>query len=397
MIVFLEPIYNTYLSLNNITDNSGQLQYLTIFTFLMSILLYIESIITELKSIPFLHIKIFVCTIITLLLYMLSGAIYEDMPQGYTSSMLRFGSSCVAALLGGIMINQYGKLNTVCKILPWITVLITISVGFYGYSGASMVKEDDFGWNYQNISYCMADCFLFNSFVLFFLKNRNESMPIISHIKTIIITLCIIANAFLCINGGGRGANILLLLSFVLVLYRLILNKDKKNLYFTATISLILVVFFYVSNHLSLWDSDGFYRATHIFEYNTETRESSYSDAIYYWTESPLWGYGIGSIWHTVGFYSHNLFCDWLAEGGVMLFLLMLFITAKSFRNLFYATNINPNYYFAIFYGFTGFVMLLFSGYWFDCEAVWFTIGAAFAYKSEPPNEFYPYSETNHE
>ena len=94
---------------------------------------------------------------------------------------------------------------------------------------------------------------------------------------------------------------------------------------------------------------------------------------------SPIFGYGIGSIWHTVGHYSHNFFTDVLAEGGMIGFLLMFFLLFKALVRIYKFSIVDKNLVLVMFYSFTGLIMLMFSAYWFDNEQFWFLMGAAWS------------------
>ena len=64
-------------------------------------------------------------------------------------------------------------------------------------------------------------------------------------------------------------------------------------------------------------------------------RERLYRLAFQAFEESPIVGQGIGSIWYTVGYYSHNLVMDLLAETGIIGTTIFLYLLLKTFLGLY--------------------------------------------------------------
>ena len=374
LLFFMNPLYNTYLSLRGISQESGQLQYICIALFIFSLVFYFKWYIFGPNKITWRQVRIFVAMFIIGFLYYLSGVIYHDMPHGYYAAFLYWGSMGISAVLAGIMINRIDRLIEVSKLLPIFTIFTTIIVSIYAYNGSEMVRNNDYNWNYQSISYFMANCFLFNAYYLFFFKNTKS---FITKIIKIAVSITMVANLFLKLNAGGRGATVLIIFSIFYLLYYLLRNHIIKPHNLILICLAFILIFIYIANSFNLWESSGFDRVTHMLQYNTETRENSYTIAIQYWTMSPFIGYGVGSIWHTVGFYSHNLFCDLLSESGVIGTSIILSLLIISLTRIYKLTRLYNEYMLILFYSFTGLIMLMFSSYWISNETFWFILSAA--------------------
>ena len=103
--------------------------------------------------------------------------------------------------------------------------------------------------------------------------------------------------------------------------------------------------------------------------------------------ESPVWGNGVGSIWWTVGFYSHNMFMDILAETGVVGGLFFVYIIMKTIWRLMISSKPHP-IYILIFIVFSGaLVHNMFSGYWVSAIKLFFV--CSFVYSLPKRKRFF--------
>ena len=377
-IVFFDNIYNTILSVSGIYDNSGQMKYLCIGIFAIALFLYLPKYVLANLSIRRAHIKLYIWTAIIISLYCLSGLIYSGMPQEYTSSLLRVGSSCFAASLCGLMLSDSDDgADYLTMLLPFFTIALTIIVFVFAFSPFIMIKDSDYGWNYQSISYCMAYCFVLNAYCL--ITKPTSINNFLAAFRNVMIAVTMFANVYLCLNAGGRGATVLLLLSIVFLcifsLKRKLISCSRLLILFLIFVGCILII----SNYMDLWSSDGFYRVTHMLERNTEEREKSYSDALHFWLSSPIFGYGVGSIWHTVGFYSHNFLTDMLAETGLLGICILGVVLIPAFVRVYLHSKYDSKSLFVIFYFSCDLIMHCFSGYWITSEALWLMLGYSFS------------------
>ena len=278
MIFFMMPLFNTYLSIRGIHQESGQLQYFCILLFVLAIVFFIKFYVIGEGHLSYRHFLIFGGMIAVGVLYCLTGAIYGNMPRGYYSALLYWGSMCISSVLAGIMINDRSRLVEVSRLIPFFTIFTTLSVAFFAYLGADMVYDNDFNWNYQSISYFMARCFLFNAYYLFFFKENIRTRY--NKIIKLLVFITMIANLFLELNAGGRGATVLIVFAIIYLLSYLVINKILSLPKVLLSAIFFLIIFIILANHLNLWESSGFHRVTHMLEYNTETRENSYSLAL---------------------------------------------------------------------------------------------------------------------
>ena len=86
----------------------------------------------------------------------------------------------------------------------------------------------------------------------------------------------------------------------------------------------------------------------------------------------------LGSDFMTWGFYSHNIFVDFLAETGIIGFVLFVTLFIWIVKTLLKQCFIDEYYIFIMCIGLYGLVMVLFSGYWISMYQIWMLMGVAY-------------------
>ena len=132
-----------------------------------------------------------------------------------------------------------------------------------------------------------------------------------------------------------------------------------------------------LANRLNVFNTVGAERVIDTLT-TDEYRVKYWRDALNVFGESPLWGHGVGSIWWTVGFYSHNIVTDLLAETGIIGAGIVLFIIVSCFvsgikRSRHYSLDL---FMLIMFAG----VMteVSFSGYWISSPKIFLMFGYVF-------------------
>lgn len=313
------------------------------------------------------------CAII-ILLYFSTRCFYDEVNNRYTSYFLSMGVRFIPAVLTGMYMLSHDDIMKKVEyaLLPFI-LLYTItlaSVAFTANIGVNIAQtfNTDF-LNYQSISYYSIFAFGFNMYLIVQCSNSYTRYR-----RYILIALAIL-QVIITIMAGGRGAFVL---GCVFTLYFAL-----KHITFSKLISYILIgLAVLLTINAILSDNEifkmGFERIFNFFG-NTETigtdnRWIRWNLAWNAFTKSPVFGHGLGSVFYEVGFYSHNIFTDMLCEGGVVLFLIFIFVLMKFIRaSQILITEDYRNEIIVIVF-LCSFVMNSFSGYYLSDTGIWLSL-----------------------
>ena len=313
------------------------------------------------------------CAII-ILLYFSTRCFYDEVNNRYTSYFLSMGVRFIPAVLTGMYMLSHDDIMKKVEyaLLPFI-LLYTItlaSVAFTANIGVNIVQtfNTDF-LNYQSISYYSIFAFGFNMYLIVQCSNSYTRYR-----RYILIALAIL-QVIITIMAGGRGA-------FVLGCV-FTLNFALKHITFSKLISYILIgLAVLLTINAILSDNEifkmGFERIFNFFgnteAIGTDNRWIRWNLAWNAFTKSPVFGHGLGSVFYEVGFYSHNIFTDMLCEGGVVLFLIFIFVLMKFIRaSQILITEDYRNEIIVIVF-LCSFVMNSFSGYYLSDTGIWLSL-----------------------
>lgn len=310
------------------------------------------------------------CAII-ILLYFSTRCFYDEVNNRYTSYFLSMGVRFIPAVLTGMYMLSHDDIMKKVEyaLLPFI-LLYTItlaSVAFTANIGVNIAQtfNTDF-LNYQSISYYSIFAFGFNMYLIVQCSNSYTRYR-----RYILIALAIL-QVIITIMAGGRGAFVL---GCVFTLYFAL-----KHITFSKLISYILIgLAVLLTINAILSDNEifkmGFERIFNFFgnteAIGTDNRWIRWNLAWNAFTKSPVFGHGLGSVFYEVGFYSHNIFTDMLCEGGVVLFLIFIFVLMKFIRaSQILITEDYRNEIIVIVF-LCSFVMNSFSGYYLSDTGIW--------------------------
>ena len=313
------------------------------------------------------------CAII-ILLYFSTRCFYDEVNNRYTSYFLSMGVRFIPAVLTGMYMLSHDDIMKKVEyaLLPFI-LLYTItlaSVAFTANIGVNIAQtfNTDF-LNYQSISYYSIFAFGFNMYLIVQCSNSYTRYR-----RYILIALAIL-QVIITIMAGGRGAFVL---SCVFTLYFAL-----KHITFSKLISYILIgLAVLLTINAILSDNEifkmGFERIFNFFgnteAIGTDNRWIRWNLAWNAFTKSPVFGHGLGSVFYEVGFYSHNIFTDMLCEGGVVLFLIFIFVLMKFIRaSQILITEDYRNEIIVIVF-LCSFVMNSFSGYYLSDTGIWLSL-----------------------
>ncbi len=313
------------------------------------------------------------CAII-ILLYFSTRCFYDEVNNRYTSYFLSMGVRFISAVLTGMYMLSHDDIMKKVEyaLLPFI-LLYTItlaSVAFTANIGVNIAQtfNTDF-LNYQSISYYSIFAFGFNMYLIVQCSNSYTRYR-----RYILIALAIL-QVIITIMAGGRGAFVL---GCVFTLYFAL-----KHITFSKLISYILIgLAVLLTINAILSDNEifkmGFERIFNFFgnteAIGTDNRWIRWNLAWNAFTKSPVFGHGLGSVFYEVGFYSHNIFTDMLCEGGVVLFLIFIFVLMKFIRaSQILITEDYRNEIIVIVF-LCSFVMNSFSGYYLSDTGIWLSL-----------------------
>lgn len=313
------------------------------------------------------------CAII-ILLYFSTRCFYDEVNNRYTSYFLSMGVRFIPAVLTGMyMLSHDDIMKKVEYALQPFILLYTItlaSVAFTANIGVNIAQtfNTDF-LNYQSISYYSIFAFGFNMYLIVQCSNSYTRYR-----RYILIALAIL-QVIITIMAGGRGAFVL---GCVFTLYFAL-----KHITFSKLISYILIgLAVLLTINAILSDNEifkmGFERIFNFFgnteAIGTDNRWIRWNLAWNAFTKSPVFGHGLGSVFYEVGFYSHNIFTDMLCEGGVVLFLIFIFVLMKFIRaSQILITEDYRNEIIVIVF-LCSFVMNSFSGYYLSDTGIWLSL-----------------------
>lgn len=313
------------------------------------------------------------CAII-ILLYFSTRCFYDEVNNRYTSYFLSMGVRFIPAVLTGMYMLSHDDIMKKVEyaLLPFI-LLYTItlaSIAFTANIGVNIAQtfNTDF-LNYQSISYYSIFAFGFNMYLIVQCSNSYTRYR-----RYILIALAIL-QVIITIMAGGRGAFVL---GCVFTLYFAL-----KHITFSKLISYILIgLAVLLTINAILSDNEifkmGFERIFNFFgnteAIGTDNRWIRWNLAWNAFTKSPVFGHGLGSVFYEVGFYSHNIFTDMLCEGGVVLFLIFIFVLMKFIRaSQILITEDYRNEIIVIVF-LCSFVMNSFSGYYLSDTGIWLSL-----------------------
>lgn len=313
------------------------------------------------------------CAII-ILLYFSTRCFYDEVNNRYTSYFLSMGVRFIPAVLTGMYMLSHDDIMKKVEyaLLPFI-LLYTItlaSVAFTANIGVNIAQtfNTDFLY-YQSISYYSIFAFGFNMYLIVQCSNSYTRYR-----RYILIALAIL-QVIITIMAGGRGAFVL---GCVFTLYFAL-----KHITFSKLISYILIgLAVLLTINAILSDNEifkmGFERIFNFFgnteAIGTDNRWIRWNLAWNAFTKSPVFGHGLGSVFYEVGFYSHNIFTDMLCEGGVVLFLIFIFVLMKFIRaSQILITEDYRNEIIVIVF-LCSFVMNSFSGYYLSDTGIWLSL-----------------------
>ena len=330
---------------------------------------------------------VFSILILTTILF--SGFLSGATDNSYYLQFVVFGIP--SALVG----MYYGRQGSVAYFVKWldiffIIIAISIFISFPQFYASRLVGEMYYS---QTLSYEASFVLLLD---LYLLADKNRSQHFVFTNKKLYKGLCIIIMPLLflvIVLSGGRGGFITLLVGLLVFPFCHKVPSKKIFGYLLGIVILSLILSPFILKLLgpsvSNFASESFGR---IFSYisggkidlsQTSGRDEILKKAFVLIDNKPILGYGLFNYIKALGTYPHNIFVEWLLQGGLLLFSVGMIITIVFYKKLINLLRSNTDVVvlFPIFiYPLTE---LLFSGTWTTNPYLWFSLFFVLNYKSK--------------
>lgn len=346
---------------------------------IMRMLLFIITVLSLFFYVLYGHTnkddKVWITMAVFGLLFYSTRYLYGYSNEGYQGQFLRWGSDCVSACLIGMTLMKVKDYSYIHKILPLICIILTPF--FVRNTLENAVDQGqmilDSGMSYQSVAYNLAIIFCISLYYAFI--NRNYTPKLVRFI----MILCMPIYAVSCCMSGGRGGVVLLvvyivLMGILMLRYRLI-TKTKLSF----IIILGAASFLFLANHLGLWTSAGFERTSGLL--SDDDRFLFWKQMWVYIVDNNFIGYGLGGDYYTYGFYTHNIFIDFLLETGILGSIILIVIFYRNYKLILQNSYSDEMFVLLLIISVYGLVMNIFSGYWITTYTHWLILGVAMTYK----------------
>lgn len=322
-------------------------------------------------------------SIITLF-YTLTGHIYKNYSDKYDSFFLVIiGQAFPTAVTAAIVACNINTQNYIKRAALFVAFLFTIVSLISAFMPSSMTSGGymltDSGLNYQQNSYLSAYATSLSLFYLFSKNNVNWFFPFNCQIFTYIPYILIILNFLTILISGGRGGLALFVILFFFTFYMVIRKKKLGSRHiFKYTLFLLFIgILGYLCVQYAIntsIETSGFERiVTTIHEGDNSGRDEIREDAFRKFSDSPIIGHGLGSVFFEIGEYSHNIFTDILVDAGFLGLFIFIGVIFCVVRKSLLFTNINSTDVIWLYIFIDGFIMSLFSGYYIaSMPIIWF-------------------------
>lgn len=300
----------------------------------------------------------------------------------FVSYFLSYGATSIPACIVGMHMARGNFEPAIIKYLPYFTFVIVAIVGYTVFnaylSGVWLSSNDSNLFNYQNGSYYLSFCYSY-CFVSVFFKELKIAPDARWKwwMMIVLMLICVIG----CLAAGGRGAFVYLIVITFYLVYRLSQRRGNKHTNSQWLFLIVAISLFLVANSLNVFESSGLGRIIGTLT-EDDTRKELWRKALNSFYDSPLIGNGIGSIWWTVGFYSHNMLTDLLSETGIVGTAIVVWALISIFIQLARRSKTSWLDMFVLVVFLGALVQATFSGYWLASPKLFFAYGYVFGLRN---------------
>lgn len=331
-----------------------------------------------------------------LIIYMIDGYV-----QGYATNLVYLKMVCFSFPATCLALNMKEH-NALAHMMKWLDLFLPL----FALSFVRMViniylsrLEGESTYD-QNASYMIAFCFLIALFTL----RYNDQYPKFSFLdkkwyrvfKYGLFPYLIVMAFF----AGGRGA-------FVTILVGLLFNIDLlKNLsretikkiilgfVFGVILIIILLAWFDKNGEIAEFFLLSAQRITALVDFQnmdtsnaTSGRDELYADALRFFSESPVYGFGIWAYLFKIEMFPHNIILEIMLQGGLIYLTVFIFILIMAYGKYRKMLLMDKSQIFLMPFAIYAFTLLLFSSSFIFEPLFWFVLAYIynFCFPEEQP------------
>lgn len=303
---------------------------------------------------------------------------------------------CIPASYIGVYVAKADGISKYTKWIDLVMLVITmglvISIPQMAFNYAVTNVDISFGGSsYQQMAYMSGLAFTINLSGLLFGKYYERFKFMNRIYSRIICYILLIFQLIGCFYSGGRGGFIYLFIcSALLLLY----SKKIKYIFYIITFifALYLIALFFSGSILSdivierMERTFSFISATGGID--TQNRGPVWNEANRLYSDSSFLGTGIFSYYGIFRSrfdqpYAHNIFWDFLLQGGILYLFLWVVIISKGILNLIKQLNLGYGNAPLIIIFLFPFITLCFSSTYLQSPLFWFVLSYLYAARTE--------------
>lgn len=367
---FSSALLNSVLFFFNLQSGSGQLAIVYVLVAVMSSVLCFRYFS---RMIPIGFLFAVLMFIIIGFSFVYTRFVYGTSDAMFVSEFKAYFAMVICTVLISMLIAWRKKTDINLKIV-FVAIIILTLISFLSLVRSDSLTSggyirDSSGMIYQNISYYSAHAFGLTIFHIAETKRIKE----LTWAYKIMCLIFLVVQASTCFLSGGRGGLVLLVVLFVA---NILFYMGKKAYKF-----IIPVLFFVIITRFAIpWlvnqldiNIKGLNRILNFLNGDLfdDGRISLYIQSFSIFSEKPILGNGIGSVFYYLHSYSHNAFLDVLVETGIigMAFLVVLiFVYIIKTISLFHQGSL---FRFMTMIFICGITLNMFSGYVWVNPHIW--------------------------
>lgn len=382
-VIFSDELFNSFILLSGIYLESGMKSKEAMAIAAIAYLLILWDILKN--RFHFKNYLQFFALLIILVLYVVTGFFYPhtNIYEQYIAYLLSYGALSIPASYVGMKFARGGYEEATLRILPFFLIIVAVIVGYIVFFSSFlgvMLNGAAAGFDYQNSSYYLSYCCSYSFFYVFFCQKENKG--IIGRFLYFLLIFLIFFCAVGCILGGGRGAFVYLVAISAYLVYRIMQKSQSSGkIKYFLILSVVAVLMAFIAIQFDIFHSVGAERVSRSLTTDV-LRTHSWATALNAFGDSPLFGWGIGSIWWTVGFYSHNILTDFLAETGLIGTTILTFVLVRMLICLMKRSRSSNFDMFLLLLFLGALLQTTFSGYWISSFKLFLIFGYVYGLKT---------------
>ena len=366
-------------------ESNNSYLYASAMSFLFSIFVVVPYFFKKASRIPHLVVVILV----------IAGIFILASFEGYIGSrtLNLFTVFSLPNILIGTYLGSQSGLSRITKWLDIVMLIITLGLIMSLDEFLMAMYMGDKGYS-QDKSYFACLAFLLNLFLLQFGHKFQRFSFTSNKSYMYICSLLLPVQVLLLLISGGRGGFVALAVG-VIFFFHCVRETGVKNtgrflsIAFGAIIAIIFLGSMLSSHFLELLSNSIDRIFSYISSSGIDLTQTSHRDEVYEVSikrilERPFLGYGFFSYSEVLGEwpYPHNLFLEWILQGGVFFFIFFFIFLLKQIKKLYANLLMDESLIMLIPLLFYSLSELMFSATYICMPLFWFCMAYLFNYKN---------------